>query len=563
MFKSYSSHARGLAPEILASPSVNAIIHIDGTAKTRLGYETHDTLAGIPLSTYYQQQYDIAFIQANGLIYVRNYKTSTTYSLGVAVSSTDALSWAEYGSDVYCTSKTDGLKHFIVAQLNGAVSIAGSIIIDQDGAGRLLAFSLTTGTININGTSETYSAVAVGGTLTSSASQAYADNSVMVRYQDLSSTVDKAGLITFWKERMVLADLISVGNLDQGQSSILFGGFAASDNLEYIINFSSATGYAPELVGKTGKITAIFATEDYLYAFKANETYVASISDVNTVTGSTLFNLRSPIHGCNGSNSVADMGNGEIVVVTSSRRIIRFKIATDSGAPVVFPDESFDVAIKELVDKLDNGASSLCFYNKGARQCICEVQIDGRRIRFIYDNNIRAWQPPQVGNTMGTYYERNGVLFGGSRGNATLYQIDSTNNDNGSPIECYIASPIFENRDGQFDVAEIFGKITQPTDIYSYVSLDDTLGDISSLSGSDYSYPLTQSIGTVSLGSTTLGSSSITSSEANFEWRYDQGDGNGRSWQLILFSLGDSHAFTVKGYTLNGRIFSELAIDIK
>lgn len=563
----YTSDATNALPTQLAPPSVNTVIDENGVAACRLGYESLDIDLGTankPATSYYLKDYDLTFFASGTKLKYYDWTADALVDTGITLTTGTTTRFAEYAGDLYLTNQTDGLRRIVVMRLNGAVlAAASSIIVDTDGAARLSVFSITSGNLLVNGTNEAFNAVTVAtgtiGMTVPANTHAYADNTIAVYIHDISSGREKGSKVCFWKERIGIMGSLIAGNTDQPNANVFFGKFATSAALENIIDFTAGGGTDTETVGQGGKITNFLPTEDYLYIFKERESYVIAASDVS-ITGASIGssppNLRSPIHGCVNEDSAADMGNGEVVFLTPNRRVMRIKIATDSGAPVVFPDESFDVPIRELLNTLDADQSGAhMFYHQGAGRLYIEVSIDAARITLVYDNNIKKWLPPQTGKSFKGYFERNGILYATDRTDDTIYQIDSlftddgVTEDNGSTIEYYIATGLFDVGNAEMNEMEVKGDITQPTTLYFKVPVNMGTATLKTINGTDYTYGTGQTLG-MNLGTTVLAGQRGDEDVAGYHKVFDIYPSDANKVQLISTTTGGW--YSLKSYELRG-----------
>lgn len=560
-FKGYTADATNCPVDNLAPPSLNVLIDENGVAHTRMGFEdtTWDlNVAGSPGRAAHHKRFDITmFALGTKLKYIDHNRSNAVVDTGITLTSGTVSRFSEYAGDLYLTNTTDGLRRIVVTKIATANTATNNLIVDTDGAARLSVFGLTSVNVLVNGTSETITGVNVStGALTCTSTQGYSAGAIVVHVQDISSSRPKGSKVGFWKERMIVSGVnAATSTADQPTATLHFGKFATFQTLEDIIDFTYGSGGSTkEMVGKSGRITNFLATEDYLYVFKDNETYVISVADVNASTGASIPNLRSPIHGCVNEDCAADMGNGEIAFLTPNKRIIRVKIATDSGAPVVFPDESFDVPMRKLLRTLDSDQTgSLLFYHQGKRRLYVQVKMNGLWVTLCYDNTIGAWQPPQVGKAFADYFERNGIMYTTSKTDDTVYLMESTNNDNGAAIEFYIATGIFDVGNAQMDEVEIKGSITQQTTINVTTPVNGGTAPIKTISGTSYSYGIGTPLGSVLIGSTTLGGDTPSVDTADYHKLFDVFPSDANKIQLITYALTDSAFYSLKSFLFRGR----------
>jgi len=552
---------------MLSYPSVNVLINEHGDVESRMGYE--DTgwnlnNANKAHTAFYHKTYDITFFAGGTKVYyIDHARSDTVVDTGLTLTTGTTTRFAEYCGDVYLTNQTDGVKRIVVGRLNDASATLGdaTVTIDQDFAARLSVFGLTNDTLRINGTAEDYASLVVSTgvvTLDTTLSASYSDNAIAIVTDDVSA--EKFSKIVFWKERMAGIGAVDATNADQPNANVFFSRFATAAVLENIINFTSGSGATIELVGKSGAITNILPTEDYLYAFKEKETYVFAVSDVNASSGASIPNLRSPVHGCLNEDCAADMGNGEISFLTNDKRAMRIKIATESGAPVIFPDESYDVGIREDLRGMDkNQTGAFVFYYSGKRRCIHQVKINGVWEWRIYDNNIRDWQPPIRGIFVKNPFERDGKLYGTDGTDDTIYEFDTTYSDNGAEIEHKAYTGVFDIDDSHVQILEAKGTITPQTTLNVRVITNNAAIDTVKpkvISGADFSYPLGGSLASNNLGSASLADGGSTEQVAEWKKVFDVFPQSANKVQIGLSSFGKANRWTWKKYLLKCVQFS-------
>lgn len=572
VFRGYTAERRNAKPEFLSQPSLNSEIDSDGTAATRMGYEALSidlNTASKAATSYYMKRYDVTFFASGTKLKYYDWTRQEVVDTGLTLTDGTTTRFGSFNHDLYLINPTDGLIRIMVTRLNGAVSLGGDVTIDTDGAARLSVFGDTTGNIRIRGTDEAFSSVTVAtGVLDTTASQTYADNDVAIFVDNSYSSLEKGSKLFFWKQRMGIVGVRSSSNADMPANTVFFSKFTtgtttSASSIEDITSFplDGTRGSVCETVGEGGDITNILVTDDFLYLMKEKETHYAGIDDVIIIgsgIGSTTFNIRSPEHGCVNEDCAIDMGNGEFAMVTPNKRIMRGRIATDGGAATPFMDESFDEPIRDLLKLMDaDQTGAISYYHGGRRQARFQVKIQSQWVTLVYDNNLRAWQPPHTGMYMKSYFERNGILYATDGMDDTVYRMHSTFNDNGSPIECYIASAIFDIGDAFVDQWQAKGRITQPAIAYfkNPVNASSAGAAIKTVTGSSYSYGTGLPLGGVMLGGQVLGGETDTGDTAEYDKTWDCFPSESNEAQFISYCLGDSHWFSVKEFLISYRLF--------
>jgi hypothetical protein len=571
--KGYTADGTNASPDFLAPPSVNCLLDEQGLAETRLGFEATSidlTEANKPARSFYLEQFDVTVFALGSKVKYYDWNVGAVYDTGLTLTDGTITRSDAYTGDVYLTNTTDGLRRLVFGRLNDASATLGdaTVTVDSDMAARLSVFGLTSGNLRIQGTTEAFSSLVVATgvvTLTGTLSQSYSNNAVCLFVSDISSTREKASKVFFWKERMGLIGSEIADNADQPNATVYFGKFATALALELIIDFTyGAGGSTRELVGKWGRTTNVLPTKDYLYVFKERGTYVCAAAEVviaGTAIGQTTPDLLHEGYGCLNEDSAIDMGYAEIAYITGDKRIMRIKISTDSGAPVVFPDEGFDVPMRKLLRLMDSDQTgAVAKYHQGRRRAYFQIKIQGQWLTLVYDNNIRAWQPPQTGKIFSDLFERKGTMYGTSKTDDTVFMLDSTLNDNGQPIECYICSGVFDIDDSMVDQCEVKGTITPNTIAYfKFPVNNDPDAQSKMINGTDYvSGDSTETLGSVSIGSSSLGGDLSDIETGTFKKVYDVYPSEGNKVQFMSYCFGDSHHFGVSFFRFNLRKYESL-----
>lgn len=558
-FKGYIADPAICPHDYLSAPSMNCVIDDTGVASARLGFERRwDVTSSSAIRGFYMQRYNLTFYTAGTSVkYIDHDRSDTIVTVtGITLTAGTTTRFAEYASDVYLINQTDGVYRIVVSAIATANSAGASLVCDSDIGPRLSNFGLGAGNVVVNGTTEAYTVVTTGATtsLTAVATQAYSVGAIVLRV-DQRSSLPKGSIITFWKERMVIAGVkIANASTDQPTATMHYSKFATAGVLENIVDFTyGAGGSTMEMVGKSGTITAIQPTENYLYIFKENESYVVSASAVNTSTGQSIPELRSPIHGCVNEDCVADTGNGEVIFMTKNKRFMRYKFAAYTGAPFPFADEQFDVPYRTLLRYLDaDQTGAHVFYHKAKRRSYFTCKIDGQWFRLMEDNNINAWQPPQTGVNMNQYLEINGVAYGLSRSDGKVFQMESTNNDNGSPIMCYIATGVFDVGLANIDDIYVKGSISQPTTIHLNTPVNGGTAYDKQILGTTYSYGTGTPYGAFKYGDSIIGGDTSTVDVAEYEKNFDVYPSEANKVQLIMYCFCNSGFFSLRQYLFSG-----------
>lgn len=398
--------------------------------------------------------------------------------------------------------------------------------------------------------------------LTGTASQDYSDNDLCMIVYNLSSVVPKCDQIIAWKESLHCLGL-SVDDetitSDRKQTTVAFSSFASAAESENVLKFGSGTA-GTELIGKQGKVVGGIATNNYLYIFKDASVYYISTGDVSLDNGARPPNLLKDGYGLLNKYCVADMGNGEIAFLTQNHRVIRIKIASNSGQPLVYPDETFDSAyINTLRTMNSDQTGARLFYSPSEKRLFVQITADGSRMTLPYNNDIGAWEPPRTGWFFGGYFDRDGVLFATDYNTDTVFECGTATTDNGSSIQCVMTSPFVETKDGRvtcrFKTLELSGALTSVQD----VGVDITVGSNSVQSkiisaNNNASFPLPPSLGTASAGSRQLGNSMEYSIFGDFDVAFGISPSIGSD---ITFSLYSEGPFKWYSYTIYGKASSK------
>lgn len=586
-FRGYVADPVNAPVNVLCPPSLNVMIDENGEAWHRLGCE--DT--GVDLGTsktgrlFHHETYDITFCASGtALKYIDWNDSQSVRDTGLTLTDGTVSRMAEFLGDVYLTNTTDGLRRIVCGRLNDAAADSGdsSVFVDADMAARLSVFGVTSGTLRIQGDSYAFSAVDVStGEITLDSvtlSKDYDNNAIATVVHDISSSREKASKIVFWKERMHLMGFQSTTNADQPNHTSVTGQFVVGQTgaggIELIIDFTYGTGGSTKIpVGKAGRLTNMIGMKDYLYFLKESETYAAAAGDVTTTgsgIGGTIPLLRGEEQGCFNEDCAASMGDGEMTSIDAARkRLWRFKIATDTGAPVSFPEEGYDTDVRVLLQGMDEDQSgAMVIPHRARKRTIYQVRIDGLFYWIIYDKNIKvqysdglrpgAWQPPHLGVAVGDFFERKGELYGIAQDDDTIYKFNTGMSDADAPIECVIAGGIFDIDDSMVDEAEYKGTITELSTftIQTIVSGDiEGNPDPKTVTGTEYGYGGGIGVGFGTVGHVNVGGGATVES-AKWKKVLDVYPSEGNRVQYVLRSIGETNLWSLSRPLLRGRSFS-------
>lgn len=581
-WKGYTDDAQNAGVDILCPPSVNCTIDKNGVAKTRKGYEDTGldlSQSGKPARAFYVPNFDVTFFAVGTKVYyiVGEPDSATKYDTGITLTDGTTSRFEEHNGVVYVTNATDGCYGFLLTRLNGAVSAgAASIVTDVEGAGVASAFdtALSPGTKNlrINGTNEQYSSITVATgtfTLSGTASQSYTDDTIALVVYVLTGTFPKCDKIVAWRETLhfigLSANTANAASSDRLQTSLVFTKSATATASENVLSFSSPGG--SELVGKSGKLVNAVATRDYLYLFKDNGVYYIGIDDINTSTGARPPRLLSENYGCLNADSAVDMGNGEVAFITNTNRIIRIKIASDSGAPVVFPDETFDRPYSNTLPMMDQSQpDAQFFYDTTQKRAFAQVTVDGNVITLPYNQDIGAWEPPFSGYFFKSHFIRKGIHYATDRTDDTVYKLDLTLDDDGTPIECVMASSIVEFEDGRvtckFDQLELSGALTENAEIQAETIVNKGTSQTKTIDATGVNFGSSPALGSVAMGSVVLGDGDMGDEMGDFDKRFAIYPSLGSDLQIILSTAGEGQAFAWNSYTIRAKAMTSSALTL-
>lgn len=554
---------------MLSYPSVNCMIDSNGNAGQRLGYAVETDIdlgvANKPATCFYLEQYDITVFAAGTKLKYYDWNDETVYDTGVTLTDGTITRMDAFAGDVYTTNTTDGLRRLVFGRLNDSAATAGdsTVTVDSDMAARLSVFGITSGNLRIQGTTEAFASLVVSTgviTLTGTLSQSYDDNAVCLVTSDISSGREKASKVFFWKERMGLIGSVNAANADQPNATVFFGQFATADNLEDVIDFTYGTGGSTrELVGKWGKVTNAVPAKGFLYIFKESQAYTVDAADViisGSGIGQSTPDLRDENNGCLNEDSACVIGNNEITYITSDKRIVRIRIATESGAAVLFPDESFDIPMREHLKNMDSSQpGARAFYHKAKKRSIYQIRIIGQWYWLIYDHNIKAWQPPQQILFAQDFFERKGVLYATDGSDDTVYSIGTTFDDNLQEIYCVIATGNFNVGAADMTHARLQGEVSQAATVKmrSYVTNRNggrQGGSEKIVDGSTFSYGEDHGVAADAVGEG--GVEQITVSTADWEEEFDIYPSEANRVQLVVTNENGGY-FSVSQYSLYGK----------
>lgn len=569
-FDGYIDEPGNAKPTHLAPPTQNIRINQDGTVENRKGYDPMSWdlgHAGKPAMPFYVERFNITFFAVDTKVYYIDHNNADAkVDTGITFTSGTVSRFEEHHGNIHVTNVTDGGRLIVITRLNGAVTLgAATIVTDIDGGSRANAFdtklSPSPMNLRIAGTNEAYTSISDGTfTLTGTSSKAYSDNTIAIVVYDISAVAPKCAKFVEWKECIhaigISADEATVST-DIAPSTLAFTKFAIATEIENSVTWDSGTA-GTEGVGRSGDLQNALATRDYLYLFKTDETYYISTADVNQTTGARPPQYLGP-HGCLNPDSAADMGNGEIVFLTSGKRIIRIKISTQSGAAVVYPDESFDIPLRNTLKKMaSDQTGAFVYYHKAERLLFVQVRIGSEMITLVYDNNIQKWIGFDTNKAFRGVFEKSGDLYATDLYDDTVYKIDETNYDDGQDIQWVIATGEFENEDGRrkcyWKNCELSGGIG-PASVINWRAViggqhtKTKVNDSEGISFSDGG-----SIGKILIGSTLGGD---TESKEMVEWERNRiiYPSLGSSCQIILFGTGGSAR--LDSYTIRAKALSQ------
>ncbi len=581
----YTDDVRKAGPNNLSAPSVNVDITKTGEAVYRKGftdtsYNLNNALKGA--RPFHVVRYNVTFFAINGkVLFVNHNNSDAVVDTGLSLTETDGRKtrFGEFFGDIFLTNRKDGLRQIHMGLVNDAAATLGDgfITVDQDMAGRLIAFGDTTSSLRIATTSpfaETMASVAATGvvTLSNTLDAAVPDNTVVYTVEDISSGRPFASGITFWKERMILWGTVYDEAVDSTTNLVYMSSFALISGgdgtaIENIIDFNTSNTAAKEMIGKGGIVTNVLSTRDYLYIFTQNETYYSSVGDVNLTTGGTLPQLLSNQYGCINEDCAADLGNGTCCFMSNNKRVIGIRTSTPEGAPVVFPDESFDSPISNTVALLDSDQSSSFFFNApNEHRLFIHCDADNTRIVLKYNTEIQRWEPPTTGWSMGGMYVKSGVTYATELTDDTVYQLNDGFQDAGIDYEVVMATSLVESEDGRttlaLDNVGISGRIGALTTI----TAESVVGGGTP---QQKSFTAAGSVSSGALGSVAVGSTTLGSGIGEDMEEYDKLFGiypkYGQSYQLRVRSLANvsGGAFTLSSYTVSGHVLSRPLLTLK
>lgn len=569
----YTDDFRLAGANHLCTPSVNMDITKTGEAVFSKGtipvsFDLNES--GHASRPFHVSRYDVTFFAINGKVkFVNHNNADAVVDTGLSLSETDGRKtrFGEYAGDIYLTNRVDGLRQIHMGRVNDAAATLGDgfITVDQDLAGRLLAFGDSTSSLRIATTvpfAETMSSVATDGvvTLSDTLDAAVPDNTIVYTVEDISSGKPKGSGITFWKERMIIWGVTSDTAVDTATNLVYMSSFALISGgdgtaLENIIDFATANTAAREMLGKGGIVTNCLATRDYLYMFTEDSAYYSGVADVSLTTGGTLPQLLSNQYGCINEDCAADLGNGLAVFMTKNKRYIGIRIATETGAPVVFPDESFDSPISNTVALFDSDQTDAFIFNApNEHRCYFHANVDTERVVSKFNSEIQKWEPPRTNWSFGGMYIRNGVTYAVELTDDTVWQCGEGFQDNGVSFEYekIAATSLVEGDDGRKTLSLTAVGVSGRASELASVTVESYVGGGTPLQKT-FTVPSgvsEGSLGSVSLGSTTLGEG-IGTDMSNYDKYFGVYPRYGSSYQLVVRSTG---AFTVSSYSVYGSV---------
>lgn len=563
----YSDDPRLTSPNGLTTPSVNMDITKTGEAvysKGTIAVDFDLNNAGKPSRPFHVPRHNVTFFAINGkVLFVNHNNSDAVVDTGISLTETNGRNtrFGEYAGDIYLTNRTDGLRQIHMGKVNDAAATLGDgfITVDQDLAGRLLAFGDGASSLRIATSTpfaETMTSVAATGvvTLANTLDAAVPDNTIVYTVEDISSVVPFCSGITFWQERMILWGAIYDAADDSATNMVYMSSFANLTALENIIDFVAANTAAREMVGKGGEVKNVLAMRNYIYAFTGTATYYASVADVNLTTGGTPFQLLTSKYGCINEDCAADIGNGQAAFQTPDKRIMGIKISTDNGAPVVFPDELFDRPVSNTCALFDSDQSDSFFF-VADKKLYCHGSVDGSRIVQKFNTEIQKWEPPRTGWSFGGMYVKDGVTYATELTDDGVFQCNEGYEDNGIEYEKVCAIAVVEAEDGRTTLNLKSVGISGRASELATVVVENYVGS-GSPQQKTFSTPSgvsSGSLGTVTLGNTALGSG-IGTDMTEYDKNLAIYPKYGPSYQCVVRSTG---AFTVSSYSVYGNALSK------
>lgn len=563
----------------LSTPSKNCFVDKTGESKTRDGYLAKGwnlAEANKAAEPFYVKRHNVTFFSLNGKVkFVDHGNSDAIVDTGLALTATETTTFGEYLGDIYCINQTDGLRQIHMGRCNETTADLGDgdIKVDQDMAGRLAAFSDTSGTLRIANTSpftESYASVASTGviTLSDTLNAAVPDNTIVYTVEDVSSGKPFGSHLTFWKERMIVWGVVYDTGADSATNIVYMSSFATLSVIENVLDFNVANTAAKEMVGKGGVVVDVLATRDYIYFWTETETYFAGVADVNATTGGTPPQLLSNQHGIIASRCSVDIGNGKILFITPDKRIIGIGISTDTGAAVVFPIEDFDTAVRDTLKGMNAGQTPRVTYHRGGKRALFQIQVNNAWTTLVFDNEINRWQPPWENYVFNSYFEIDGILHATALNDDTVYVMGSEySDDDGIAIQTVMATGIFEYEKGrvtcEWKQLELSGTMTRPATIIVEAKVNQGDAINKTISSDGLTFASGTTIGLGGIGEETIGGeveeqsgfANFTSRKAIYRYAGDI--------QFILSTVGEGAAFTWQGYLARARSLSNSLITLR
>lgn len=318
-------------------------------------------------------------------------------------------------------------------------------------------------------------------------------------------------------------------------------------------------------VGRKGVLTNVISTNDYLFLFTNQETYKIANADVDIATGARIPRLFSPRYGSANQFTAAVMEQ-DVVFLTRNKRIIKSSagVAAQAAVPYIYPDESFDRPMAELLQNLDADQSSarMHYWTKG-RLLFITCKIGGQKLTLVYDNDVHVWLPPDTNKPFNSYFEIDGDLYATQDSADDVYRVEYGSSDNLSPIEWIAATGILRAAQGDggmglascdFQETEFVGSFAQGTNLkYRPVIDTDNAGTDKIVPQSAANFPAGQNIGSVMVGTTTvIGGNLMVPDRASTAYRFANEPSVGFGAQFIWSCFQDGGAASVKAYNVIG-----------
>jgi hypothetical protein len=329
--------------------------------------------------------------------------TSADFGFAEMNISTDLHSYLYFGNGVQDFSRWTG-EH---TNLNGAL-VGGEVTINVDSTTGFPA----SGTLRIGTTDVTYSGATATSFTGAVGTPAAADNLPISQAVQTYSGNPKGNIYIAFDNRLFVAGITA------SPQAVYFSRYADATDYTSATVITAATADDPgifNLVEGGGPVTAMVCDEQFLYMFKENIIYSATLSDsLYSLAPLKPFDGRSQTTGAKSKRSVF-VGGNSVFFVSKDNQIYSLQRVEQLDYPQMVP---ISENIQPTVDGLDFSSLSGIVYGRLAYfSCRASADSDNNDVVLVYNIHHGTWDTPVInfGASDWTVYKIDGVerlLFG-------------------------------------------------------------------------------------------------------------------------------------------------------